>query len=64
MANYKVENFPKCLCSTEKCRGEIKGFQNLPEDTKKEYKGFYAPYLEKMAEGVNWNNDDFKNIFM
>lgn len=21
MANYKVENFPKCLCESSKCRG-------------------------------------------
>jgi hypothetical protein len=45
MANYKVENFPKCICGHKKCRGEIKGFQNLPANLKKEYRGFLAPYL-------------------
>ena len=50
MANYTVDNFPNCCCRTGKCRKEIKGFKNLPLHLKKEYKGYFAPYLEKKAE--------------
>lgn len=51
MMNYVVENFPRCLCQSSKCRGEVKGFKILPEERRKEYKGYLAPYLEKlMAE--------------
>lgn len=45
MANYKVDNFPNCLCSSKNCRRQIKGFRNLPYEKKMEYKGFFAPYL-------------------
>jgi SET domain-containing protein len=30
MANYKVENFPRCLCGSARCRNDIKGYRTLP----------------------------------
>jgi len=46
MRNYGVDYFPKyCKCGSEKCRGTISGWKDLPDETKKNYKGFVAPYL-------------------
>ncbi|MBE9561690.1 MAG: SET domain-containing protein [Proteobacteria bacterium] len=46
MRNYDVDYFPKqCMCGSKKCRSKITGWKNLPDETKKEYKGFVAPYL-------------------
>jgi len=46
MRNYSVEHFPsRCLCGTEKCRGRVTGWKDLPEKTKADYRGFVAPYL-------------------
>ena len=46
MQNYDVGHFPsKCLCGTQDCRGKISGWKDLPIDRKKQYKGFFAPYL-------------------
>ena len=46
MRNYTIEYFPKqCLCGSEKCQGKITGWKNLPDQKKKEYEGFVAPYL-------------------
>ena len=46
MQNYCVDHFPsQCLCGAEDCRGEIGGWQSLPQDKKEQYQGFVAPYL-------------------
>ncbi len=46
MRNYNVDYFPKkCMCGSNKCRCMITGWKDLPDVTKKEYKGFVAPYL-------------------
>lgn len=46
MRNYGVDYFPKqCMCGSEKCRGRITGWKDLPSENKKEYEGFVAPYL-------------------
>jgi len=46
MQNYDVGHFPsKCLCGAQDCRGKIGGWKDLPIDKKKQYKGFFAPYL-------------------
>ncbi|MDJ0732984.1 MAG: SET domain-containing protein-lysine N-methyltransferase [Nostocaceae cyanobacterium] len=46
MRNYTVNYFPpECMCGSPKCRGRITGWKDLPEATKKEYRGFVAPYL-------------------
>jgi len=46
MRNYGVDYFPKhCKCGSGKCRGTISGWKDLPDETKKDYKGFVAPYL-------------------
>ena len=46
MQNYDVGYFPsKCLCGAKDCRGKIGGWKDLPIDKKKQYKGFFAPYL-------------------
>ncbi len=46
MRNYNVDYFPKqCMCGTKKCRGKITGWKDLPDEKKKEYEGFAAPYL-------------------
>ena len=46
MRNYGVDYFPKqCLCGSERCRGRITGWKDLPDERKNEYEGFVAPYL-------------------
>jgi hypothetical protein len=46
MRNYNVDYFPKqCMCGSKKCRGKITGWKDLPDEKKKEYEGFVAPYL-------------------
>jgi hypothetical protein len=46
MRNYGIDHFPKeCLCGEENCRGKVTGWKVLPEDRKKVYEGFVAPYL-------------------
>jgi uncharacterized protein len=46
MRNYGVDYFPNhCKCGSEKCRDTISGWKGLPDETKKKYKGFVAPYL-------------------
>ncbi|VAW66146.1 hypothetical protein MNBD_GAMMA09-3428 [hydrothermal vent metagenome] len=46
MRNYIIDYFPKkCMCGSKKCRGKITGWKDLPDERKKEYKGFAAPYL-------------------
>ena len=46
MRNYGVEHFPtQCMCGSEICRGRITGWKDLPDERKKRYEGFVAPYL-------------------
>ncbi len=46
MRNYTIEHFPQqCMCGSKRCRGTITGWKDLPDDKKKEYEGFAAPYL-------------------
>ncbi len=56
MRNYTVEYFPKkCMCGSEKCRGRITGWKDLPDKKKKEYKGFVASYL--LALDVKYSSE-------
>ena len=46
MRNYSIDYFPKkCMCGSKRCRGRITGWKDLPDEKKKEYEGFVAPYL-------------------
>jgi len=46
MRNYIIDYFPKkCMCGSKRCRSKITGWKNLPDEKKKEYAGFVAPYL-------------------
>jgi hypothetical protein len=46
MRNYTIDFFPKqCMCGSKKCRVRITGWKDLPDEKKKEYEGFVAPYL-------------------
>ena len=46
MRNYGVDYFPKqCMCNSERCRGKITGWKDLPDEWKNRYEGFVAPYL-------------------
>ncbi len=46
MRNYLIDHFPKkCMCGSKRCRGRITGWKDLPDQEKKEYEGFVAPYL-------------------
>ncbi len=46
MRNYGVNYFPKkCMCGSNICRGKITGWKDLPDERKKIYEGFVAPYL-------------------
>ena len=46
MRNYGVNYFPKqCMCGSKRCRGKITGWKDLPDEQKKIYEGFIAPYL-------------------
>ncbi|MFQ5735960.1 MAG: SET domain-containing protein-lysine N-methyltransferase [Thermodesulfobacteriota bacterium] len=49
MRNYGVAYFPKeCICGSEKCRGRITGWKDLPDGRKNEYEGFVAPYFHEL----------------
>jgi hypothetical protein len=46
MRNYIIDYFPKkCMCGAKRCRGRITGWKDLPDEKKKEYESFVAPYL-------------------
>ena len=46
MRNYTIDHFPQqCMCGSARCRGRITGWKDLPDEKKKEYEGFVAPYL-------------------
>jgi len=46
MRNYTIDFFPKqCMCGSKKCCVRITGWKDLPDEKKKEYEGFVAPYL-------------------
>ena len=46
MRNYSIDHFPKnCMCGAHNCRGKITGWKDLPDEKKKAYEGFVAPYL-------------------
>jgi len=46
MRNYSIDYFPKkCMWGSKRCRGRITGWKDLPDEKKKEYEGFVAPYL-------------------
>lgn len=46
MRNYTIDYFNmSCQCGAENCRQKITGWKDLPEDRKKAYAGFVAPYL-------------------
>jgi uncharacterized protein len=46
MNNYSIEYFPgSCQCGSAICRGSVSGWKDLPDDRKRAYEGFVAPYL-------------------
>ena len=46
MNNYSIEYFPgSCQCGSDVCRGSVSGWKDLPDDRRKAYEGFVAPYL-------------------
>ncbi len=46
MRNYSIDHFlMSCECGSENCRSKITGYKDLPEQRKKDYAGFIAPYL-------------------
>ncbi len=45
MRNYIIDFFPNCRCGSEKCRGRITGWKDLPTEIREKYQGFVAPYL-------------------
>lgn len=46
MRNYRIDHFPgDCSCGRLVCRGEITGWQDLPQARKDAYRGYVAPYL-------------------
>jgi len=46
MRNYGVNYFlTQCICGSQRCRGKITGRKDLPDERKKIYEGFVAPYL-------------------
>lgn len=51
MRNYRIEFFPyECCCGAKNCRKRITGWVGLPEDRRKAYAGFVAPYLYELDE--------------
>lgn len=46
MRNYSIDYFGMaCQCGADNCRKKITGWKDLPENRKKVYEGFVAPYL-------------------
>ena len=49
MRNYGVDYFPDvCMCGADSCRGHITGWRDLPEETRKAYGVYAAPYLRAL----------------
>lgn len=49
MRNFKIEHFPDaCLCGADNCRGQVTGWQDLPQGRKDAYGELVAPYLRQM----------------
>ncbi len=54
MRNYGVDYFPKkCMCGSDICRGRITGWKDLPDEKKKIYEGFVAPYLLELDARIS-----------
>ncbi len=54
MRNFTVDYFQKqCMCGSEKCRGRITGWKDLPYEKKKIYEGFVAPYLLELDAKIS-----------
>lgn len=46
MRNYTIDFFPPpCRCGAPQCRVNITGWKDLPEEIKRNYEDFVAPYL-------------------
>lgn len=57
MRNYTIDFFPeKCMCGSDKCRGIITGWKDLPNERKKEYEGFVATYLLELDAKYSLEN--------
>ena len=49
---YDMSSPFKCLCKTNSCYGEIKGFRHLPKERQKELFGTLASHLKKYTIGI------------
>lgn len=50
MKNYSTEDLPnECTCSSEKCRGRVLGWKDLPIEKKKQYEGLVVDYVLELA---------------
>ncbi|MFA6002202.1 MAG: SET domain-containing protein-lysine N-methyltransferase [Thermoleophilia bacterium] len=57
MRNYGIGYFPKqCGCGSKGCRGKITGWKDLPDERKKLYEGFVAPYLLELDAKLKSQN--------
>ncbi|MFA5801280.1 MAG: SET domain-containing protein-lysine N-methyltransferase [Thermoleophilia bacterium] len=57
MRNYGIGFFPKqCGCGSKGCRGKITGWKDLPDERKKLYEGFVAPYLLELDAKLKSQN--------
>jgi uncharacterized protein len=51
MRNFTIDHFPAvCLCGTERCRGSVTGWKDLPAARKADYGHLVAPYLRAMDD--------------
>ncbi len=55
---YEVEHFSqKCLCGSDNCRGEVKGWKDLTEQEKDSIREYTIPFLQHI-EDVEVLSDD------
>lgn len=48
---YEVEHFSqKCLCGSEKCRGEVKGWKDLTRAERESIRDYTIPFLRHIAD--------------
>jgi hypothetical protein len=53
MRNFTIDHFPAvCLCGTERCRGLVTGWKDLPAARKADYGDLVAPYLHTMDDEI------------
>ena len=48
---YEIEHFSQsCLCGSDNCRGEVKGWKDLSRDEKESIREYTVPFLRHILD--------------